>query len=223
MSSNAAPFLHRTSRVGAGWNGCALSLMASAAITAAPLMAQDTPAQNDAEVAPEVPPQSAPPPPEEEKEEPVRINLSVTVPRGDVNVAQAKQCEDEAEAGQISGEIIVCRQLGESGENYFSGSASEARKRYARETAFKGSPATPNVSGLSDNGKGIGIGGVPPPALIIDVGALPDAPAGSDADRIARGLPPLGQDENLSEEEIRKRREALGLPPPAFEKKKKGS
>ena len=151
---------------------------------------------------------------------PRRINLAVTVPRGDVNVAQAKQCEDEADAGTISGEIIVCRRLGEDGTNYFSGSADEARKRYARETAFKGSPATPNVSGLSDNGKGISLGGVPPPALIIDVGALPDAPAGSDADRIARGLPPLGQDEQLSEEEIRKRREALGLPPPSFPKKK---
>jgi hypothetical protein len=72
--------------------------------------------------------------------------------------------------------------------------------------------------GIPDNGKGIGIGGVPPPALIIDVEALPQAPAGSDADRIARGLPPLGQEE-LSEEEIRKRRKALGLPPPKFEKR----
>ena len=101
-----------------------------------------------------------------------------------------------------------------------AGNRSETQKRYAEETAFKGSPGTPNVSGLSDNGRGIGIGGVPPPALIIDVEALPDAPEGSDADRIARGLPPLGQDEELSEEEIRKRREKLGLPPPAFGKKK---
>lgn len=34
----------------------------------------------------------------------------------------------------------------------------------------------------------------PPPALIIDVTALPQAPAGSDAGRIARGLPPIGND-----------------------------
>jgi len=34
----------------------------------------------------------------------------------------------------------------------------------------------------------------PPPALIIDIEALPEAPAGSDADRIARGLPPIGND-----------------------------
>ena len=155
----------------------------------------------------------------EEDDEPVRINLSVTVPRGDVNEAQAQECQDRADAGSISGEIVVCRRLGEKGENYFSGSRRNAQKRYAQETAFKGSPSTPNVSGLSDNGKGISIGGVPPPALIIDVKALPTAPAGSDADRIARGLPPLGQDENLTEEEIRKRREKLGLPPPSFEKK----
>ena len=208
-------------------HGFALCLLCSAAFAAAPLSAQDdtvetpgTPIEAPAdEAAPADPPAEAP-----EEARPTRINLSVTVPRGDINVAEAKQCEDEADAGEISGEIIVCRQLGESGENYFSGSAAEARKRYAQETAFKGSPNTPNVSGLSDNGKGISIGGVPPPALIIDVEALPPPPPGSDADRIARGLPPLGQDEDLTEEEIRKRREALGLPPPAFEgKKKKGN
>jgi len=32
----------------------------------------------------------------------------------------------------------------------------------------------------------------PPPVYYIDVGALPEAPPGSDADRIARGLPPRG-------------------------------
>ena len=34
----------------------------------------------------------------------------------------------------------------------------------------------------------------PPPAIVVDFAALPDAPPGSDADRIARGLPPLGRD-----------------------------
>ncbi|MGB3469245.1 MAG: hypothetical protein WBA51_00300 [Erythrobacter sp.] len=156
---------------------------------------------------------------DEGEEEPYSINLSVTVPRGDVNEAQAQECEDRADAGEISGEIIVCRRLGEKGENYFSGSRDAARKRYAQETAFKGAPGAPGLFGIPDHGNGIGIGGVPPPALIIDVGALPKAPPGSDADRIARGLPPLGQDEQLSEEEIRKRREKLGLPPPSFPKK----
>lgn len=212
MSSDPAPFLDPKGRILVTRFNHALRLAVFGLLaSAAPLAAQsDTTVTPPVEPAPEV---------EQEEEEPVRINLSVTVPRSDVNVAEAQQCEDEADASEISGEIIVCRQLGNSGENYYSGSASEARKRYAQETAFKGSPGTPNVSGLPDNGKGISLGGVPPPALIIDVGALPPPPPGSDADRIARGLPPLGQDEDLSEEEIRKRREALGLPPPAFKKK----
>lgn len=223
MSSDPAPFLNPEGRPA----GLLRLIGLAALVGAAPLAAQDdvpkTQVETQAETQAEI--QTAPPPADEPEEEepPVRINLSVTVPRGEVNEAQIQQCEDEADASEISGEIVVCRRLGESGENYYSGSASDARKRYAEETAFKGSPATPNVSGLADNGKGISLGGVPPPALIIDVGALPDAPPGSDADRIARGLPPLGQDEDLSEEEIRKRREALGLPPPSFEKKKKGN
>ena len=227
MSSNPSEFLSTGARAPQVGRALALALLGSAALGAAPLAAQDdttkTPKAPDAEAtAPaNASEQTTQPEIEEGEEEPVRINLSVTVPRGEVNVAQAQECEDEADAGQISGDIIVCRRLGESGENSFSGSASERRQRYANETAFKGSPAAPNVSGLSDNGRGISIGGVPPPALIIDVGALPPPPPGSDADRIARGLPPLGQDENLTEEEIRKRREALGLPPPAFEGKKK--
>lgn len=222
LSSDPALFLGPTDpdpvkTPGRNQRAFAFAWLVIAALGVAPVAAQDNKVETPAPAA-ESAPDTAQSEPEED--EPARINLSVTVPRGDVNVAQAKQCEDEADAGEISGEIVVCRQLGESGENYYSGSASEARKRYAQETAFKGSPATPNVSGLPDNGKGISIGGVPPPALIIDVGALPDAPPGSDADRISRGLPPLGQDEDLSEEEIRKRREALGLPPPSFEKKK---
>ena len=224
LSSNPAPFPSPRGTPVGDLRVFFVSLLASAALglaSTAPLAAQDDAGVTPGEAvsAPDsAPPPAAPAPAGETA--PPRINLSVTVPRGEVNAAQIRQCEDEEEASAISGEIVVCRRIGESGANYYSGSASDARKRYAAETAFKGSPATPDVSGLADNGKGISLGGVPPPALIIDVGALPDAPAGSDADRIARGLPPLGQDENLSAEEIRKRREALGLPPPAFEKKK---
>ena len=146
------------------------------------------------------------------------IDIMITVPRGEVNEAAMQQCVDEADAATISGDIVVCRRRGTSGENQYS-DREEARRRYAQETAFKGAPPPPDMFGIPDNGKGIGIGGVPPPALIIDVEALPQAPEGSDADRVARGLPPLGQDEELSEEEIRQRREALGLPPPKFERK----
>ncbi|MEM7688547.1 MAG: hypothetical protein AAF291_05970 [Pseudomonadota bacterium] len=220
LSSNPDPFFGSSRPSHRVWCVFALGLMTSGGLVSAPLAAQDDTAVTPEDTATQTQTDSRNDGEEDEQEPPARINLSVTVPRGEVNVAQAQQCVDEADAGEISGEIVVCRRLGESGENYYSGSAAEARKRYARETAFKGSPATPNVSGLSDNGRGIGIGGVPPPALIIDVGALPPPPPGSDADRIARGLPPLGQDENLTEEEIRQRREALGLPPPSFSKKK---
>ena len=37
-------------------------------------------------------------------------------------------------------------------------------------------------------------GEAPEQPIIVDFEALPDAPLGSDADRIARGLPPLGDD-----------------------------
>lgn len=143
-----------------------------------------------------------------------RINILITVPRGEVNQAQAQECEDRADAGSISGEIVVCRQFGISGENYYSGSPEEARKRYAEETAFKGDPRAPNTFGIPDHGNGIGFGSVPPPAIFIDLEALPEAPAGSDADRIARGLPPLGEDPEPTPEEIAKRRRALGLDAP---------
>lgn len=141
-----------------------------------------------------------------------RINLMVTKPRGNVNEAQMQECEDRADAGSISGEIVVCRQIGENPDNLYSDRA-EARKRYAEATANKTAPPTPDVFGIGDNGKGIGFGGAPPPALMIDVAALPKAPTGSDADRIARGLPPLGQDLELTEEQEKARREALGIRP----------
>ncbi len=152
---------------------------------------------------------SAPP----EPEEPVRIDLTVTVPRGDVNESNVRECEDEADAASISGDIIVCRRLGEDNSNYYSGSRADAQKRVAQETAFSGDPRTPEAFGIPNHGNPISIGSVPPPALIIDVEALPEAPPGSDADRIARGLPPLGEEE-LTEEEEKARREALGLGTP---------
>ncbi len=141
-----------------------------------------------------------------------RVNLMVTRPRGEVNKAQQQECVERADAGTISGEIVVCRQTGEDPANTFS-SPEEARKRYAEATANKNAPPPPNVFGIADGNFKIGIGGVPPPALMIDVAALPQAPAGSDADRIARGLPPLGQELELTEEQEKARREAMGIRP----------
>lgn len=210
LSSNAMPRL----------SGFPLSLCAAAlALTLAgsPLKA----AKDNTDTAPppatEQTPTPAPAPPP-------RINLMVTVPRGDINEAQARECEDRADAGTISGEIVVCRQVGNDGTG-LTGSRSDSQKRFAEETAFKDAPRTPDAFGIPDNGKGISIGGVPPPILMIDVGALPKAPAGSDADRIARGLPPLGEERELTEEEEKARREAAGIKttvPPRSGKKKGG-
>jgi hypothetical protein len=156
-----------------------------------------------------------------------RINLLVTKPRGEVNPGQTQECEDRADAGTISGEIVVCRQIGEDPANLYS-SPEEARKRYAEATANKNAPPPPNTLGIPDLVHKFGFGGAPPPALMIDVGALPQAPAGSDADRIARGLPPLGQEFELSEEQEKARREAMGIKtapaairPPGTSKKKR--
>lgn len=51
-----------------------------------------------------------------------------------------------------------------------------------------GAPRAPSVSGLRDCSRGcIGFGSAPVPMYFFDITALPEAPAGSDADRIAKG------------------------------------
>ncbi len=182
------------------------------------MAAQDDTAATTAPAAPAPAPAPAP------AEPPQRINLLVTVPRADTNQAALQQCRDEADAGQISGEIVVCAEQGQGKNAPLSGDRAATQKRYAEETALKGAPRAPEAFGIPDNGKGIGFGGVPPPAYMVDFEVLPQAPAGSDADRIARGLPPLGEDRELTEEEEKARREAAGIKTalPPRPKKKKG-
>ncbi|NCP13833.1 MAG: hypothetical protein GW858_06660 [Sphingomonadales bacterium] len=182
--------------------------MTLAAFLAAPLAAQDDtsatePAAIDA-AATDTP--AAPPAPDPQP----RVNLMVTVPRGEVNQAQLQECRDDADAGTISGEIVVCREVG-SDNSALTGNREETQKRYAQETMLKGAPRAPEAFGIPDNGKGIGFGKPPPVAITVDFNALPTAPAGSDADRIGRGLAPLGEGRELTEEEERARREAAGI------------
>jgi hypothetical protein len=212
LSSNAMPVVPGFRKVNRVRGLLLLTLMMGA-----PLAAQDdtaatsVPAQTEADVSPPRAPQ--------------RVDLLITVPRGDVNQAQVKQCEDRADAGTLSGEIVVCRDLGDDGTG-LTGSRAESQKRYAEETAFKGAPRAPDfIADCNDQGNPfgcVGFGKVPPPAYIVDFEALPTAPAGSDADRIARGLPPLNEDRELTEEEEKARREALGIKttaPPRAKKK----
>ncbi|MFM7377169.1 MAG: hypothetical protein ACKO1O_03420 [Erythrobacter sp.] len=146
----------------------------------------------------------------------------VTVPRDEPSAADLRACSQDEEAAAINGEIVVCRVVGDDGTG-LTGTRAESQKRYAQETAFKGAPPPPDLFGIPDNGKGIGFGKPTPVAITVDFDALPAAPDGSDADRIARGLPPLGENAELSEEQERARREAAGIKttvPPRARKKK---
>ena len=105
-----------------------------------------------------------------------------------------EDCSDEQEAATISGEIIVCRR--KPSEKYRLYNENTALRRYAEETAFKGDPEAPDfILDCHDQGWPVGcvrMGRVPPPAYLIDFDELPATPPGSDADRVARGLAPLG-------------------------------
>ena len=136
------------------------------------------------------------------------LDLSVTVPR-DPDAVVEEQCEREADVGTVQGEIVVCRQLGEATDGSFD--RGEFERSYAERTQGE-KPV--NVSGMRELANSISIGSAPEPVLMIDVEGLPQAPEGSDADRIARGLPALGQDEELTPEEIQRRRRAAGLDAP---------
>ncbi|NVE95517.1 hypothetical protein HUO12_11460 [Altererythrobacter sp. JGD-16] len=125
-----------------------------------------------------------------------------------------EDCTDEQEAAIISGEIIVCRRKQDQRE-FRTTSPSDAQRRYAEETAFANDPQAPDVAGagiFKGPATASGLCFIPPcpkeAALIIDIESLPEAPPGSDADRIARGLPPLGNDRGAPPSQ-----EELGLPP----------
>ncbi|MDJ0644277.1 MAG: hypothetical protein QNJ15_15795 [Erythrobacter sp.] len=135
-----------------------------------------------------------------------------------------ERCEDEADIARVAGEIIVCRDLGEASDGAWD--KSDWERRYAAATQGP-KPVFQDAGGLQFPAEGSlatitvtlsGVCVIPPcpreSALLIDVEALPEAPPGSDADRIARGLPPLGREPE--QEERRRRREDLGLPAPSF-------
>lgn len=144
------------------------------------------------------------------------LDLMITVPKNTSDQLLEEDCEEEADAARIANEIVVCRQIGEASDG--SWNKQEFEKGYAQRT--QGEQPVDVAGGGIFKGKAT-VGGlcvIPPcpgeAALLIDIEALPEAPEGSDADRIARGLPPLGRDENLSPEEIQRRRRAAGLDAP---------
>lgn len=92
-----------------------------------------------------------------------------------------------------SDEIVVCR---DSGEDLVVPSTSESDpdSQAARRALNGGVPRAPQFDRGSCRGKpGCITGGwAPPPVYYVDVTRLPEAPEGSDADRIARGEEPGG-------------------------------
>lgn len=113
--------------------------------------------------------------------------------------APAPDCGSGSGSGE---EIVVCAREQEQSQ-FRLRSDEQAESDYARQTMDKGAPRPPDVSGPGIFKGPATIGGMcipglqkcpPPPAITVDFSALPEAPPGSDADRIARGLPPLGND-----------------------------
>lgn len=120
-----------------------------------------------------------------------------------------EDCSKDQEAAILSGEIIVCRRIKDQSE-FRTMSREEAQNRYAEETMDKGTLATPDVAGAGifrGPATASGMCFVPPcpkpPVYLIDFSKLPEAPPGSDADRMARGLPPLGKDGEKTDEPAR--------------------
>jgi hypothetical protein len=199
LSSNATPVLP-----------CFRFGLATAALLLTVPLAAPLAAQDDSAATPPAEQPASAPPPDPAAGVPPRINLMVTVPRNEPSQADLRECRDDEDAAALNGEIVVCRVVGNDGTG-LTGTRAESQRRYAQETMNAGRPPAPDMFGIPDNGKGIGFGKPPPVAINVDFAALPKAPAGSDADRIARGLPPLGQNEELSEEQEKARREAAGI------------
>ncbi len=153
---------------------------------------------------------------------PDRIDLTITQ---EPRAASEAECQRRREAAIVSGEIIVCGNRPTEGPDPSFGPREDARNRYAERTMNKGTLPTPDVAGAGifrgpATVAGICVPGIfncpRPPALIVDVTALPQAPPGSDADRIARGLEPLGEDSRavVERQMTARQRAELGLPAP---------
>ncbi len=91
--------------------------------------------------------------------------------------------------GSTADEIVVCAPENSDQFRVQSTAESDPNSRAAKRLLDDGIPRAPQVGTVIDcsNGGCIGFGSVPPPAYFIDYAALPEPPAGSDADRISKG------------------------------------
>lgn len=150
---------------------------------------------------------------------PDRIDLTITSQRP-VDARQEEACRRRREAAIITGEIVVCG--AGQGEDQRITSREEAQNRYAAATQGRSTPdvAGPGIFRGPATVSGLCIPGIfncpKAPAVFVDVTALPQAPPGSDADRIARGLEPLGESDGaiVARQGAARQRAELGLPAP---------
>jgi len=184
-------------------------------ISTAPVLAQQSQDGSVEATTPE------PPRPDEGR---LVIDLAEAKKAREREPALEQRCEEETDAARVANEIIVCRDLGEGSDGVWS--KAEWERRYAERTQGP-KPIDVDGSGLhTPNGsrmtpivtiRGCYAPPCPPEAaLLIDVGALPDAPPGSDADRIARGLPPLNGEIGDVADAVSRRQVELGLPAPVL-------
>lgn len=143
-----------------GWLTKLVGLMISA--SAWPAAAQPEPSSPDPQIA--------------ERIAAARVRLSV------------ETVQDRCRAARRGGEIIVCIDRGED-LRVPSTAESDPSSLAARRALNNGVPRAPQLDRGSCKGQpGCVVGGwAPPPIYVIDPAALPNAPEGSDADRIAKG------------------------------------
>ena len=128
-----------------------------------------------------------------------------------------RDCVDDQDAAVMTGEIVVCRTR--SGDENRLYDKETAERRHAERTQGQ-KPI--DLFGIPDHGvvvaRGCFIPPCPPPMpILIDIEALPEAPPGSDADRIGRGLAPRGSGEGAREGATQSNARELGIPPPPGE------
>jgi len=96
--------------------------------------------------------------------------------------------QDRCRSARKTGEIVVCVDRGED-LRVASTAESDPSSLAARRALNNGIPRAPQLDRGSCKGQpGCVVGGwAPPPIYVIDLSTIPEAPEGSDADKIAKG------------------------------------
>jgi hypothetical protein len=96
--------------------------------------------------------------------------------------------QDRCRTARKAGEIVVCVDRGED-LGVPSTAESDPSSLAARRALNNGIPRAPQLDRGSCKGQpGCVVGGwAPPPIYVIDLSTIPEAPAGSDADKVAKG------------------------------------